>query len=193
MNIFFLLINRTYVCIIGLKEGASLNTHTIYYQTTALEDWVTNFYLKLNIYTPQDINENYIASELGIFLHRKKMAPFFQIVGRYCGITIDIRDSQVKQREVFFHELCHVLRHSGNQGKMNKAFRELQEWDTKNFTIYAAIPHHMISYIPLNDENVIDQMVNIFRVTPELCEERLNQIKKRVKQKENKTIMCTLN
>ncbi|MFP7469972.1 ImmA/IrrE family metallo-endopeptidase [Niallia taxi] len=162
-----------------------MSTYNTYYQTTALEDWVTNFYLKLNIHSPQDINEDYIAREQRIFLHRKRIAPFFQIVGRYRGITIDLRETKNKQREVFFHELCHILRHSGNQGMMNKAFRELQEWDTKNFTKYAAIPHHMISYIPLYDENVIEQMANMFKVTPELCEERLNQIKKGISHNQN--------
>jgi hypothetical protein len=97
----------------------------------------------------------------------------YQIVGRYRGITIDIRESKSKQREMFFHELCHILRHSGNQGIMNKAFRELQEWDTNHFTKYDATPHHMILYIPLYDENVIEQMANMFKVIPELCEERL--------------------
>ncbi|MCT2347148.1 ImmA/IrrE family metallo-endopeptidase [Niallia taxi] len=158
-------------------------TQTTYYHTTALEDWVTDFYLKLNILTPQDIDEDYIAKEQRIFLHRKRMAPFFQVVGRYCGITIDIREPQDKQRETFFHELCHILRHTGNQGTMNTAFRQLQEWDTKHFTKYAAIPHHMIPFIPLKDDNVIDQMVHIFKVTPELCEERLIQIKKGISQK----------
>ena len=157
-------------------------TQTTYYQTTALEDWVTNFYLKLNIHTPQDINEDYIAREQKVFLHRKRIASFYQIVGKYRGITIDIREPISKHREMFFHELCHILRHSGNQGLMNNAFRELQEWDTKHFTKYAAIPHHMISYIPLYDENVIEQMSNMFKVTPELCEERLDQIKRRIAQ-----------
>lgn len=157
--------------------------HTTYYQTTSLEDWVTNFYIKLNIRLPQEINEDYIARKQRIFLHRKNMPPFYQIVGRYSGITIDIRETKYKQREIFFHELCHILRHSGNQGIMTKAFLDLQEWDTKNFTKYAAIPHHMIKYIPLNDENVIDQMVNLFKVTPELCEERLFQIKNKINQK----------
>ncbi|MEI2466627.1 ImmA/IrrE family metallo-endopeptidase [Niallia taxi] len=164
-----------------------------YYPTTALEDWVTNFYLRLNIQLPQEINEDNIAKEQRIFLHRKKIAPFYQIVGRYRGITIDIRESKNMQREMFFHELCHILRHSGNQILMNKAFRELQEWDTKNFTKYAAIPHHMIQYIPLTDENVIDHMVSIFKVTPKLCEERLIQIKKGINQSSLKNCVLTLN
>ena len=165
-----------------------------HYQTTALEDWVTKFYINLSIYSPQEINEDYIAQSHNIFLHRKKMASFYQVVGRYSGITIDLRESKNKQREIFFHELCHILRHSGNQVMMRKAFRELQEWDTKHFTKYAAIPHHMISYIPLNDENVIEQMVNMFKVTPELCEERLVQIKKgtELRQNLNKTFAFTL-
>lgn len=168
-------------------------TRKTFYQTTALEDWVTNFYLNINIITPNDINEDYIARRQNIFLHRKSIAPFYHIAGRYCGITIDIREPVEKQREIFFHELCHVLRHSGNQAMMNKEFRELQEWDSKHFTRYAAIPHHMIPYIPFNDANVIEYMVNMFKVTPELCKERLIQINKSINQEQSHKCALTLN
>jgi len=149
------------------------------YQTTALEDWVTNFYFRLNIIKPCDIDENYIAREYRIFIHRKTMPPSYQVIGRYQGIIIDTRVSKEKQREMFFHELCHILRHYGIQSMMPAAFRELQEWDTRHFTRYAAIPHHMLSYIDFNDPDVISQMVSLFNVTPKLCEERLMQIKRR--------------
>jgi hypothetical protein len=46
-------------------------THTTYYQTTALEDWITNFYLNLNIHSPQDIIEDYIASELFFYIGKE--------------------------------------------------------------------------------------------------------------------------
>ncbi|WP_236611096.1 ImmA/IrrE family metallo-endopeptidase [Halalkalibacterium ligniniphilum] len=48
------------------------------------------------------------------------------------------------QREQFYHELAHILRHARRQIMMPKAFRELQEWDANNFTRYAALPLHML-------------------------------------------------
>jgi hypothetical protein len=39
----------------------------------------------------------------------------------------------------------------------------------------------MIRYINLYSPNVIDHMVSLFKVTPELCVERLDQIKNRTR------------
>ena len=151
------------------------------YPATALEDWVINFYIRLGIYHPDQINEEYIARNHRIFLHKKPQPSNFQVVGRYQGITIDSRESVETQRESFFHELCHILRHYGIQSMMPNAFRELQERDARHFTLYAAIPYHMLKFIDFNDPYVIDQMVSLFKVTPELCETRLLQIENRIK------------
>ncbi|MFE4522149.1 ImmA/IrrE family metallo-endopeptidase [Cytobacillus firmus] len=152
-----------------------------YYPTTALEDWITDFYFRLGIVRPEDISEDVITRKCEIYIHRKPRSSFYEIVGRYRGITVDSRALKTIQREMFFHELCHILRHAGNQLMMPKAFKELQERDSYHFTRYAAIPHHMIQFIDLEDPYVIDQMTSLFKVTPELCIERLMQIQKRMK------------
>jgi hypothetical protein len=149
------------------------------YYTTALEDWVTRFYTNLKIFHPRQIKIEYIARANEIFLHRKPRPAFYEVIGRYRGITIDSREDTTVQREMFFHELSHLLRHSGVQSMMPAAFRELQERDARHFTKYASIPFHMLKFIDFNDEYVIDQMAGLFKVTPDLCEERLEQIKNR--------------
>jgi Zn-dependent peptidase ImmA (M78 family) len=149
------------------------------YKTTALEDWVSHFYKRLKILRPQQINEDYIARMYEITINRWKLPSKYLVNGRFRGIYIDIRKSKDKQREIFFHEFCHILRHAGCQTMMPSAFRELQEWDARHFTLYAAIPSHMLRYINFNDEYVIDQMAGLFKITPELCEERLEQIQNR--------------
>lgn len=151
------------------------------YSTTELEDWVTNFYIRLKINHPRQINIEYIARQYRIFLHKKPMPANFQVIGRYQGINIDSRESIEVQREMFFHELCHILRHAGVQSMMPEAFRQLQEWDARCFAKYAAIPYHMLNYVDINSPYVIDQMVDIFKVSPELCLERLEQIYRRNK------------
>ncbi|MGE6718680.1 ImmA/IrrE family metallo-endopeptidase [Peribacillus frigoritolerans] len=150
------------------------------YTTTALEDWVSDFYKELKINHPIQINEEFISWSNRIFLHRKPRYGNYEIVGQYRGITVDSRESLEKQREMFFHELCHLLRHTGIQSMMHTAFRELQERDAEHFKRYAAIPFHMLKYIDIQDPYVIDQMVDLFKVTPELCELRLLQIKNRM-------------
>lgn len=153
--------------------------YQIQYPTTTLEDWVTNFYIRLNINHPRQIIEEYIARQYRIFLHKKPRPASFEVIGRYQGINMDSRESFEVQREMFFHELCHILRHAGIQTMLPESFRQLQEWDAKCFVRYAAIPYHMLKYIQLDDPYVVDQMVSLFKVTPELCVERLAQIKNR--------------
>lgn len=149
------------------------------YNTTALEDWVTQFYTRLRILHPRQLKIENIGKVYEIFIHRKPIPAFYEVKGRYRGITIDSREDSLVQREMFFHELAHILRHNGIQSMLPAAFRELQEWDARHFTLYATIPHHMLRFIDFNDEYVIDQMVGIFKVTPGLCEERLEQIHNR--------------
>jgi len=149
------------------------------YQTTILEDWVIKFYSRLKIVHPSQINEDYIARVYGIFIHRKPLPSDYKVIGRYRGITIDTRKSKEVQREVFFHELCHILRHTGVQSMIPEAFRQLQEWDANHFVKYATIPYHMLKYVDFNNEYVVDQMASLFKVTPELCLERLEQINNR--------------
>jgi hypothetical protein len=149
------------------------------YLTSALEDWVTSFYMQLRILYPRQIKNEHIARMNDIFIHDKPIPAFHEVIGRYRGITLDKRESIEVQREMFFHELCHILRHCGVQSMMPAAFREMQERDARHFTRYAAIPYHMIKFIDLDDPYVIDQMVDKFKVTPELCKERLEQIHSR--------------
>jgi Zn-dependent peptidase ImmA (M78 family) len=151
-----------------------------YYHTTALEDWVTKFYKRLKIFRPEDINPVVISRKLSIFLREKPFPSTHQVVGRFRCIVIDSRLSREEKREAFFHELCHILRHVGIQSMMPEAFRELQEWDASHFTKYAAIPFHMLRFIDWDDPYIIEHMSNMFKVTPELCEERLAQIKNRM-------------
>jgi Zn-dependent peptidase ImmA (M78 family) len=180
---FFLFIAKRNIRLYNVVEVSRMNQK--YYHTTALEDWVTKLYLKLNIHHPKQITEERIARYYSIFLHRKERDPFYEIIGRYRGITIDARQSKDIQREMFYHELCHILRHAGVQSMMPEAFRELQEWDSQRFTSYIAIPHHMIKYIPFEDPGVIEETARIFKVTTALSEKRINQICSRIKYSEN--------
>jgi Zn-dependent peptidase ImmA (M78 family) len=156
------------------------------YHTTALEDWVTKFYIRLKIYHPDEINPFIISHKLRIFIREKPFPSTHQVVGRFRCIVLDSRLSKEEKREAFFHELCHILRHVGVQSMMPSAFLELQERDARHFTKYAAIPFHMLRYIDIHDQFVVEQMTNIFKVTPELCTERLFDIKRRMELFTNK-------
>lgn len=150
------------------------------YTTTALEDWVVNFYNRMKIVHPKEIDIEYMAKRYEVFINYWDFPSKYVIKGRFRGVYIDRKKSKEHQREIFFHEFAHILRHTGVQTMLPSAFRELQEWDARHFTKYAAIPYHMLQFIDFEDEYVIDQMANLFKVSPELCEERLGQIYNRL-------------
>lgn len=149
------------------------------YTTTHLEDWVTNWYLQMGISSPNQLKAVTIARKMDIFIYRKPISPSYLIHGRYKGITLDAREDKLVQKEQFYHELGHILRHAGIQSMMPDAFRKLQERDARHFTFYAALPYHMISKYDLSDYYILERWVNDFKVTQELCEKRLQMIKER--------------
>jgi hypothetical protein len=149
------------------------------YSPTPLESWVSRFYLSLGIRRPNDLDESRIAKALNIFLVYKDVPSMSYEFGRFRSITIDKRLCPKVQRELFYHELCHILRHAGRQIMMPKAFRELQEWDARNFTRYAALPLHMIKDFDLKQPGIIGALSEQFKVTPELCADRLIRIREK--------------
>lgn len=153
------------------------------YHTTLLEDWVTAFYRELGILKPGDLCINKIAQRCNIILLKETMESYYIANDFMRMIVIDSRLSLARQREVFFHELCHVLRHVGMQGRMPSSFCELQEWDAVHFTTYAAIPFHMLKYMNPAKDTIAD-MSEMFQVTPELCKKRLTQIHSKIQMKE---------
>lgn len=147
------------------------------YYPSPLENWVSQFYSRLSINTADDINEQTICYLLRIYYFKKPLKSFAYEQCNYKSITIDNRIPAEEQREVFFHELSHLLRHSGWQLKeMPLSFKELQEWDANRFVPYAAIPFHLLQEIDLQQADIISVLADTFKVTPELCERRLTRI-----------------
>lgn len=151
------------------------------YSPTPLETWISHFYKQLGIKTPEELDEQRIARSLGIYLFYKEIPSMAYEFGRFKSITIDKRLPSLMQREHFYHELCHILRHSGRQLMMPAAFRELQEWDAKNFTRYAALPLHMLRNYDYKQPDILEILSDQFKVTPELCAARLQKIHDRLK------------
>ncbi|NIK12831.1 ImmA/IrrE family metallo-endopeptidase [Alkalibacillus almallahensis] len=148
----------------------------INYQTTALEDFVTNIYLRHKIMRPQDLDIDRIGRIFYIHTNRKPMPPRFDVIVRYRGIIVDSREPKSIQREQFFHELCHILRHAGHQSLMPRAFRELQEQDAQAFAMYAALPYHMLQHFDFSDPYIIGILAETFCIRQSLVYDRLNQI-----------------
>ncbi|TVY01330.1 ImmA/IrrE family metallo-endopeptidase [Cohnella terricola] len=152
-----------------------------YYRTTPLEQWIDHLWLKSGIHAPSQLNVEEVASRLGIWVH------FMQETSRaleYMGmrsILVDQRLEREAQWEDFLHELCHVLRHAGNQTVMPKLFCEGQEAEANRFVLYASMPFYMLRHLKLPER--IDEASEVisfqFGVTFELARKRLEQIQRR--------------
>jgi Zn-dependent peptidase ImmA (M78 family) len=131
----------------------------------------------MGIITPEDIELRTITYKLGIHLSYSERRCFAREDGNFKLIHLNQFLSVEAQREIFFHELCHILRHVGFQyNLMPNAFRELQEWDANHFTRYAAIPFHMLGYCDWKSPTLVSDMSKMFKVSEELCNYRVEHI-----------------
>ncbi|MGM7683755.1 ImmA/IrrE family metallo-endopeptidase [Cytobacillus sp. Hm23] len=147
------------------------------YEATLLETWVSIWYKKMNINQPTDILEETICQNNNIYFFRRPIPSYSYENGKFKSITIDSRIDASQQREQFFHELCHIIRHYGWQLQiMPPAFRELQERDAQHFTLYAAIPYHMLMSYNFKSSTIIETLVEDFKVSEQLCIERVKRI-----------------
>lgn len=150
------------------------------YTTTVLEDWITKKYERNKILSPPEIDLQQIAKSERIFIHRKPMSARYDKYGRYQAIVLDSRCTPEEQREQFFHELCHILRHVGHQSMLPEAFRELQEWDANRFAMYAALPYFMVKKYDYFNPSLIEDLARDFKVSEELCVKRMEHIKRNI-------------
>ncbi|WP_256734652.1 ImmA/IrrE family metallo-endopeptidase [Bacillus altitudinis] len=138
--------------------------------TTHLDDWIEAFYHQINIKNPSDLDL------LDIAYRSNLKVEFLNISSRYYAgtIIIDNRLSPQEQWQDFGHELCHALRHEGNQLIMPPLFRELQEMQAKRFAYKFCIPTFMLKNIKFTPENyLIKDISTIFRVTQPFVVNRL--------------------
>ncbi|MFG6117191.1 ImmA/IrrE family metallo-endopeptidase [Halobacillus sp. MO56] len=150
-----------------------------YYTTTTLEDLITQWYKIRNFTIPTDLSVHKIGLENQIFVKCRPTQASYMKVGKFQEIVLDSRLPQIHQREQFFHELCHALRHAGRQLIMPKDFYELQERDARHFTLYASLPYHMIKEYTLSDPEIINQWSQDFKIPLNVCQERLEKIMRR--------------
>lgn len=135
---------------------------------THLEDFIRNLYLKIGISKPSEIDINVIAQTLGINLY-------------YGNTTFIFRNNIFLQRSFpqqewidFGHELCHYLRHSGQQITMAPMFIDLQEWQANHFAYHFCVPTFMLDEL---EEVTVYGIMNLFNVDEKFAEKRLEMYK----------------
>jgi Zn-dependent peptidase ImmA (M78 family) len=155
-----------------------------HYQTTPLEQWVEALYFQHDITEPAQLSMTNLAAKLHIWVYAMDMNSMAVENNGQFSINVDRRLSAKEQWEDFLHELCHVLRHSGNQMIMPDRYVDWQEHDATAFQLYAAIPISMLKKLPLPEQKneMIALLSEEFQVTHRLASARIEQIQRRVLQ-----------
>ncbi|MFJ7933668.1 ImmA/IrrE family metallo-endopeptidase [Sporosarcina sp. NPDC096371] len=146
-----------------------------------LEDYVKNLYTSIGINNPEQLNKNSIAVRLGITLYAFNGTSEGVYSNGRQYIFLNRNLTRRGQWQEFGHELCHILRHAGNQKKMPRTFIDYQEWQAENFALHFCIPTFMLMHLELpKDFYLAARMVReTFHVTYEFAEKRLDMWKRK--------------
>lgn len=151
-----------------------------YYKETPLEEWISTKYLDNGIVDANHHDIEHVANAFKVDLLYERCPSFSD---NEDGVIFLNKDAdELTARVIFFHELCHVLRHAGDQRYMSQPFKHAQEKEADQFVLYAAIPFFMFAKLPVPDQRpeAISYLSETFRVPLGLAEERLDQIQRRV-------------
>lgn len=150
-----------------------------HYKETVLEQWISDQYRANQIQSPNDLDIESIAALFGVDLQYDNCKSFSD--NQVGVIILDKREPFITSRMVFFHELCHVLRHVGDQRKMPELFKDAQEAEANAFLTYASMPFYMISrlQIPGRNNEVIQYLATTFQVPLKLAKQRIEHIQRR--------------
>lgn len=151
-----------------------------YYQETHLEQWINSKYQSSGLLDAVQHDIERIAEAFDIELVYAACPSFSDNEERV--IFLNKHTDDVMARVIFFHELCHVLRHAGDQRSMPSLFKDAQEAEADQFVLYAAVPFYMFEKLPVPDQRneAIPYIADAFRIPLELAEQRLDQIQRRV-------------
>jgi Zn-dependent peptidase ImmA (M78 family) len=81
------------------------------------------------------------------------------------------------QWQEFGHELCHLLRHAGNQHTLPSFFLRMREWQANSFALHFCIPTFLLEELDLTDDkqSAIEIIAQTFGVEYDFAEERLER------------------
>lgn len=160
------------------------------YTYTPLEDFVKNLYHELSIFVPTAIDMLYIADQLNIRVHFYDGGSTAIDHNGTIRIFIDNKLSSKEQWQDFGHELCHILKHKGNQlylsTLLSTDFIKLQESQAENFMYQFCVPTFMLLNYQVHDylevKDAICYISDVFHVTEAFAAERLKRFRNQLQQ-----------
>lgn len=147
------------------------------YSTSYTEDFIREFYTKIDVLKPQQLQFQVIASKLGVNVFYWPESSQALFMRQIPYIFINKHLSQQQQWQNFCHELAHVLLHTGNQRQMTSSFREYQEARANLFMYHACVPTFMLQQLNIDDYSAETVLLiqKLFNVEKEFALYRLTQ------------------
>lgn len=138
---------------------------------------VTQLMISKGILTVDDLSIDNICEifNIDIIYHPKRSNCFND--DDYSLIYLDNRLPYNEQRFKFFHELSHVLFHTGKQKEMNKQFNILQESQAYWIALYTSMPRHIFEPLLLNSRS-IETLIELFELPQDLIAARIETIRR---------------
>ena len=147
------------------------------YDKTVLERDIEKLYRHLGITEPDELNMYAIADKLNVWLYVEPIGSRAIDRDGLYSVIIDSRLSPQEQWEDFGHELCHLLRHGGNQLLLPPAFVQFQETKAANFGYQFCVPTFMLLELrlPEHEREAAAYVAELFGVRPQFARERLRR------------------
>lgn len=152
------------------------------YKPNDLEKWISREYQAAGIHYPAELEIDRIVSWFrgDVQFYNGPTCvdydnPFYPV------ILINAFQKTIERRKAFFHELGHMLLHTGNQDNLPTGLRELQEMQADQFQLYAAMPYYMFEefkYVPAY--NLVKVLMEAFVLPESFVKKRLEHIKNRM-------------
>lgn len=157
------------------------------YKPSDLEVWISEKYRANRIYSTGDLTIENVASIFDIEISLYDGPTFAQWEeDGYSFMFFNKYMSEEMRRTMFFHELCHPLRHVGIQDQrlMPQPFQRLQEAQASQFQLFSAMPAYMLEeFTPTYDwSNYIRTLAEAFKLPINFVEQRVQQIMGRIEQ-----------
>ncbi|PSL41751.1 uncharacterized protein DUF955 [Salsuginibacillus halophilus] len=141
---------------------------------THLETWLMKEYENRGIYDVEDLSISRLSEAFGIMVDSTDCKTKAVFDSEFAVIFINENETHVKQRQLFFHEFGHVLRHYGDQRYMNDSFINLQERQVYHFSLYAAMPENLFIRCA-----TVDEAAKVFELPKGMVADRFDQIQRK--------------
>lgn len=141
------------------------------YVYTYVEEYIKSLYHCMDIRKPEQLNVPTIASKLGLNVCYGGIS--FRI-GNHIMIK---RSTRQREWQMFGHEVCHYLRHCGNQLKMHPLFLQLQESQANHFAYHFCVPTFMLDQFK---EVSVDVVMEKFNVEEDFALRRLEMYERKM-------------